>query len=162
MRAACITALRSHFGVRAITGFMRSNYAAQMYPGLEVGNRRLTKRENYNEVVRRASVCVATSGLHGSVPWKMGEYVALGKAIVSQSTNCRLPGDFQPGRNYLSFSSADECVAEVEKLFAQPTQMVDMMAANVDYYDRFLRPDKVVLNSLVDNAPGQLKAIGAV
>ena len=62
--------------------------------------------------------------------------------------NCTLPGAFLPEHNYLSFANADECVTGVERLFAEPELTANLMSANADYYQRFLRPDKLVMNSL--------------
>jgi hypothetical protein len=95
-RAACIRALRDHFGERTIAGLMPSPYAARTYPELQVHDAHLTDRGKYQELIRRASVCVTG----------------------------------------------------VERLFAQPELTANLMSANADYYQRFLRPDKLVMNSL--------------
>jgi len=161
MRASCIRALRAHFGDRAITGLLPSNCAARTYPELQLHDEGLTHRGKYQEIVRQSSVCVTTTGLHQSVGWKLGEYVSAGKAIVTERLNSMLPGEFLPERNYLSFSNADECVAAVERLFAEPELMANLMAANADYYQHFLRPDRLVMNSLCRAVAGLKEYYGA-
>jgi len=148
MRAACIRALREHFGGRAIVGLLPSNYASRTYPELQVHDPRLTDRGQYQDLIRRACVCVTSTGLHRSAGWKLGEYVSLGKAIVSEKVNCTLPGEFLPEHNYLSFSDPDQCVAAVTRLFTEPDLIAKLMTANTDYYQRFLKPDMLIMNSL--------------
>ena len=148
-RAACIAALRRAFGDRAVTGFAPSEYAIRKYRAFVVPDHSLTKRRKYVAALRTFPICVATTGLHGSIGWKMGEYVALAKAIVSESLECELPGNFLAGRNYLGFDSPEQCVARVDELMSDATLRASMMIDNARYYREFVRPDRLVLNSLV-------------
>lgn len=150
MRAACISALRQHFGQRTIAGLIQSDYAARHYPHLQIANAKLTMKASFQKILRRAAVCVTTTGLHRSIGWKMGEYVALGKAIVSEPMSCDLPGDFRADQNYLAFDSPDQCVAQADRLLTATDQMTEMMQANRAYYQDCLRPDRLILNTLKD------------
>lgn len=147
-RSACITALRRQFGDRAVAGFAPSEYALRNFRGLVVEDKGMTQRPNYLRTLSQFPICVTTTGLHGSVGWKMGEYVALSKAIVSEPLGCLLPGSFRPGQNFLEFSSADECVGGVDQLITHKALRCSMMMSNYQYYQDYLRPDSLVLNSL--------------
>ena len=148
MRARCIARLRDDLGDRVLAGFAHSEFAMRCYPDLLVPDPSLCDKRRYLAAVRQADVCVTTTGVHGSVGWKLGEYVALGKAIVSERIAHRLPGNFRAGTHYLDFSSDEACVAAVHALLSDPARRRAMAAANRAYYQQHLRPDQLVLNTL--------------
>lgn len=147
MRASCIVEMRNHFGGHVLAGFSRTDYAASRFPTLLAPDS-VTNKRSYLTAVRNAAVCVTTAGLHDSIGWKLGEYVALGKAIVSERLPHSLPGNFPEGMHYLPFASSDECVAAVDLLLSDTTRRRGMQAENRSYYHRYLRPDRLVLNTL--------------
>lgn len=147
LRVGCIRRLRESFGKRFIGGLEPTDYARQNFPDCVLEGH-LTRKANYLRVVRGADVCISTVGLLQSNPWKLGEYVALAKAIVSQPLAHEVPGDFLSGRNYLEFHTENECVAAVQALLDDPRKRYTMMANNYAYYQAFLRPDMLVWNTL--------------
>ncbi len=148
MRARCIVGLRRHFGHRVLAGFAHTPFANERYRSLLVSDPRVNEKRNYLSLVARADVCVTTTGLHGSTGWKFAEYVALGKAIASEPIELKVPGDLIAGANYLAFSSADECVAMVDALLSNAARRLAMSRRNLAYYQQYLRPDNLVLNTL--------------
>lgn len=147
MRAHCIDELRRRFGPRVLAGFAPTAYAMRRFPTLLAPDQ-VTDKRHYLAAVKAATVCVTTAGLHDSIGWKLGEYVAFGKAIVSERLAHRLPGDFAEGVHYLPFASSDACVAGVDLLLSDDARRARMQAANLAYYRDFLRPDRLVLNTL--------------
>ncbi len=134
MRAACIFAARREFGSRFYGGFAVDEFARREYGDCLVpeGAGRTTV-----EVVRRArtaDVCVTTAGLEGTIGWKIAEYVAASRAIVSERLVSVLPGGFSAGVDYLEFSSVDEFVPAVERLLSDDALRLAMMRANWSYY----------------------------
>ena len=107
------------------------------------------KRNRYLDRVKNHDIGIATTGLHGSIGWKFGEYVAASRAIVSEPLNTVLPGNFAAGKNYLAFTTADELIGRIDYLLTHKEEMLAMMQNNYRYYHSFLRPDKLVLNTLV-------------
>ena len=98
--------------------------------------------------MRHSDVGVATSGLRGSNSWKLGEYVAASRAVVSETLYQEVPGGFEPGRNFVVFETPQECAEAVEGLLADSCRRRRMMEANREYYRRSLRPDALVWNTL--------------
>jgi hypothetical protein len=94
-------------------------------------------------------ICVATTGLHGSIGGKFAEYVCLSKAILSEKLQYAVPGDLREGRNYLEFTTADECVEQAWRLFSDRALRNRLMCNNARYYNAWLRPDMLILNSLL-------------
>ena len=144
-RAACIRLLKNRFGERALVGFTRTPLSERLYPDLIADVS--TTKESYFSDLQRATIGISTTGLFGSNPWKLGEYVAFGKAIVSEPLVYQVPG-FNAGEHYLEFRSAEECADLVQRLFDEPDLRDRIAARNVDYYRQFLRPDHLVMRTL--------------
>ena len=146
MRAECINLLRKRLGNSCITGFSPTPFAKRHYAHLLAPVS--TERANYLDMVRDfATICIATTGLHGSIGWKLGEYVAFSKAIVSERLNYSVPG-FSEGENYLEFADPDQCVDLVQSLMDDSEACMKMRQTNQHYYETYLRPDKLVGRTL--------------
>ena len=148
MRASCISSLRREFGGRVLAGFAHSEFAKRHFPGLLVPDPRISDKRQFLRAVQASDVCVTTTGVHESIGWKLAEYVALGKAIVTEPITQQLPGTFAAGVNYLDFTSAEECVAMADALLSNPDRRRAMGQRNRAYYERFLWPDQLVLRTL--------------
>lgn len=148
MRAECIRRLRKEFGARFLGGFAPSESALRDYKDCVIDNPAITRRDNYLRLVKEFSICVATMGLRRSNGWRLGEYVAGARAILSEQLYYTVPGDFRKEKNYLEFTTPDECVANAVKLMDDPSRRYEMMKRNYDYYHAYLRPDVLVWNSL--------------
>lgn len=148
-RAECMRALRAEFGSAFSGGFVRSPFAEAAYPDLVLPDHEASTKRAYLERVREHSICVATTGLHGSMGWKLAEYVGLARAIVSEAVNYDVPGGFAAGSHYLSFRTPDECVQAVGRLVTDAELRARLMLNNARYYHAWLRPDALVLNSLL-------------
>jgi hypothetical protein len=146
-RARCIKALRDALGDKFTGGFVPSVYARQHYAEL-VADPDATQPSQYFAAVRTHPICVATTGLHGSIGWKLAEYVAFARAIVTEKLVYRVPGDFESGRNYLEFASPDECAAAALRLVGDHDLRQQLMCNNASYYQRHLRPDSLVKNAI--------------
>ena len=147
-RAKCIRLLRKRFGDRFTGGFESSSFANEKYPDLVVRNQTLTSKRNYLSLMKRHHVCIATNGLHGSNGWKLAEYVSCSKAILSEPLRFEVPGTFAPDRNYLEFSTPEECIERAEEAMLNDKVRMRLMENNAEYYQAHLRPDKLVLNAL--------------
>ena len=148
MRADCIRLLKKEFGPRFYGGFIRTEFAAKHYPELLLESGTVSSKGNYMSLVRRNPICIATTGLYGSIGAKMGEYVAFSRAIISEKLNYAVPGDFSPDKNYLEFETAEQCRGLVGSLFEDARMRQAMMDDNWRYYETHLRPDKLVLKTL--------------
>ena len=147
-RAQCIRLLRKEMGTMFLGGFNHSEYAKREYKDCLTADAGVTDKERYIRTLKSHSICVATTGLHGSIGWKFAEYIACSKAILSERLTYAVPGDLKPGQNFLEFGSAAECVELAHRLIANRDQRNEMMTSNSDYYRAHLRPDVLLLNSL--------------
>jgi hypothetical protein len=155
-RARCVRALKDALGERFTGGFADSAFARKHYPDLIVPDN-LTTQASYIAAMRSHPICVATTGVHGSIGWKLGEYVAFSKAILTEKLVYSVPDDFGPERNYIEFTSPDDCAAAATRLIEDRDLRERLMLNNAAYYRDYLRPDALVANALA-RARGGVRA----
>jgi hypothetical protein len=155
-RAQCIKLLRKHLGGHFLGGFAHNDFTRRRYPELLVDPEGISRKRNYLRLLHTHSICVATTGLHGSTGWKFAEYIALSKAIVSERLRYKVPGNLADGANYLSFGAPHECLEKCSYLMDDRDARARLMLNNARYYRAYLRPDTLILNTLLQSlAPEQ-------
>lgn len=150
IRIECIRKLKDVFGDRFVGGLAATPYAIKEFPDIVFSDQKMTSKRKYLSYLKTFDICVATTGLSNSIGWKFGEYVAMSKSIVTEPLHFGLPGDIQTNKNYLEFSDSESCVKAVGKLIEDSEFRFQMMTSNCEYYENFLRPDKLVLNSVFE------------
>ena len=141
--------LRRAFGNRRIVcGIADSPFAREICPDL-ILPRRYTARLYFRNLIRHSKVCVTTTGLWKSNGWKFAEYMSGGKAIVSNPLCYEVPGGLEAGKNYLSFRDKEELVTCCEQLLTDEEVRRRMELRNQWYYLHYVRPDVLVLNTLM-------------
>jgi hypothetical protein len=148
VRIECIEACRNAFPGHFIGGLAAGPYAGKVAPHLIVPDS-MTDKRSFMGLVKASPICVATTGLHLSTGWRLGEYVTASRAIVSEKIRDVLPGPFRAPDNYLEFSTADELLRALRELIADRVLMKAMMWNNYSYYRTHGRPDSLVLNALL-------------
>ena len=147
MRMLLVRKLRAAFPEQFIGGIQDSPFAQTQCPDLILSEHSTWKRI-YLHRMKHSEICIASIGLHQSSGWKIAEYLAAGRAIVSEPLCYEVPGPFQAGENYLTYTSADGCIEQIRTLLAHPEQILQMGQRNRAYYDEWLRPDQIVTKAL--------------
>lgn len=145
-RVAVLKALKKEFGRNFFGGLQYGEYAAKIAPELIVSSP--TNRKKYIELVKSASVVVTTNGISDSIGWKMGEFVALSKAIICEPLKYEVPGNFSNGKHYLEFSNEIDCVDNCLKVLDSQDIALSLSESCSSYYQQYLRPDFLILNTL--------------
>jgi len=148
-RVGFVRALREHFGPAFIGGVMREKFSVKTYP-LYVADDSITAKGAYISLLRSADVCVTSTGFQDSIGWKMAEYVAHSKAIACEPLRFEVTGGFAAGTHYLEGATPAASVAAAAALLEDPERRWRMQDANFRYYLEHLRPDMLVLKSLVE------------
>jgi hypothetical protein len=143
MRVDCIRALRRAFGSRFHGGVRPDGFARRFAPDVMLRSPRDGSRREFLRRVREHTVCVTSAGLHGSNGWRLAEYVAFSRAIVSEPLRYIVAGDLVAERNYLEYTTPDECVARVAWLFDRPDAREEMARRNWEHYAHWQRPDRI-------------------
>lgn len=147
-RAACLRKLKSALKDRFIGGFSHTEYAKANYADLLLPSQDSSSKEEYINTLNNANICIATTGLHESIGWKLAEYVAFSKAVVTEALKFQPSGPFSDGVNYLSFSNPDECFSRTMHLFESKQARDAMMNANSLYYQCWLHPAQMIRRAL--------------
>lgn len=148
LRRDLVLALRLEFGDRFTGGIYRTDFAAAYAPEAAVPDNRVLHKAVYLRNLRASDIGIADYGLEMSVGFKLAEYVAMSKAIVTTPINTVLPGAFEEGRNYLAYKNVEQCLTQCETLLCDPQRLLTMQYQNAAYYRDFLRPDRLVWNCL--------------
>ena len=146
-RIEIIRALKNKYNSSFIGGVQNDSVSQALCPDLIVP-REETNKKIYMMKMKSSDICIGTMGLHRSIGFKVGEYVAASKAIVTDRLEYIVPGNFEEGKNYLSFQSVDECIHAVDYLYNRPQLVCAMKQANADYYREYVHPEKQLLNAL--------------
>lgn len=146
-RIDIIRKLKSLKGCHFIGGLDNSEYTKKMAPDL-IMPLEYTYRKKYIEIMHKSDICIGSMGLHESIGWKTGEYIAAAKGIVNERFRYEVPGDFTVGKNYFDFDTSDQCIEYVKLLLRSPQKLYEMKKANQDYYQKYLRPDMLIRNTL--------------
>lgn len=147
-RAEYIRSARREFGRRFYGGLFPDDFARRFYGDCLLASASAGSQRAFLGKLRQSSICIATTGLFGSIGWKMAEYLAASKAVLSEPLKYGLPGGFAPEINYLEFSSPRELCEAVERLLSDATLRNEQMRANWEYYQRWVRPDAQVLRTI--------------
>lgn len=146
-RKECIIKAREEFGNRILAGVNDSLFSRKYCKELIVDNS-ITNKGNFINLIKEYPICVSTMGLHKSNGWRIAEYIAASRAIVSEKLYYEVPGNFEVNKNYLQFSTADELVEKLNFLIKNTDKIANIMNENNIYYNKYLRPDKLVFNTI--------------
>jgi len=144
-RISLVSALKQELGNRFVGGLQPTDFAKKAAPDLIVNSSAVAHRRRYIDLVKASAVVISSAGLLGSNGWKLGEYVSLGKAIISEPITTRLPGKFENGVHYQSYTSVDDCMDKVTNLLNSPEEINSMSVSVAEYYASFLEP-KALMN----------------
>ncbi|WP_405420015.1 hypothetical protein [Marinobacter flavimaris] len=151
-RIEIIRDLGARLGDRFLGGIQRTQYAEKQVPDLIIKDKKFTSRDNYLKLVRQSEIVISSSGLLGSTGWKFGEYVALGKAIISEPLQSEVPGGFNVGTHYLEFHTPSQCVKIVDQLLGDG-ELRQKLEDNVSkYFWEYLEPENLmrdIINELI-------------
>jgi hypothetical protein len=140
VRVGVVRLLRKEFGTRFRGGLVPSPLAKRRYPDAITTEPHV--RSAFARSSRSALVGVYTRGLFHSLAFKLPEYLAASKCIVSEPLRNRLPVSLQADLNLLQFNTIQDCVGLCDRLLSDSRLCREMQAANWDYYQRHVRFDR--------------------
>lgn len=146
-RIKIIRALSAQYGKNYSGGVQHSALAEKMCPDLILPTSAVRKK-SYLDQMKSSDICIGSIGLHKSNSWKTGEYVAAARAIVAEKLYYDVPGNFDDGNHYIPFTTVEECVDAVGKLYNDPDLVYSMKKANEEYYSLYLKPDVQIMNAI--------------
>lgn len=145
-RIELIRTLRRRFGDRFVGGVQRDRYSERLCPDCvtDAG----TSKADYLELMKSHLIAIASTGLHGSTGWKLAEYVAASRCIVSEPLRSTLPEPLIPGMHYLEYHTPEQCADACDRILDDPALANAMRRDNEEYYRRALKPSALMLRHL--------------
>ena len=77
-------------------------------------------------------------------------------AHVTEPLRYTLPGGFEEGKNYKTYTSPAECEEQLRQLLADPAAILAMAQHNAAYYQTWLRPEQQVRQALRQLEAGKM------
>jgi hypothetical protein len=133
-RIALLRALRAEFKHRLVGGVVPNDYARRKYPDLIT--RIPSRHRQYISSAKRPAIAIYSRGLFGSIAFKMPEYLAASKCIVSDPITNLLPS---PLSHVLQYSSAEECVARCQAALSSRDLIRYQRERSWSYYKEHVR-----------------------
>lgn len=105
-------------------------------------DRRYTHQE-FLEHTRRSCVAINTNAVHGCMGWKLGEYLALGKAIVTEPIRHVLPASLDETR-VVTAESPEAMVEACQRLRHDPALRRSLEREARRYFEDFVSPQAAI------------------
>jgi hypothetical protein len=138
-RVELVKQLRTRLGARFVGGVVDSEFARAAFPEAVVSEQ--THRRAYAALTRSALVGVYSRGIHGSLAFKLTEYLAAGCCMVAEPFEHLLDIPLESGVHYLPFDSADSCARACAVLLDDARLAAEMSRCNAEYFQRCLLPE---------------------
>jgi hypothetical protein len=147
-RIACIDACKEEFGELFTGGLTKDAFSTTMRKDLCIQNSH-TDKVAYLRQMKKHSICIATTGLYGSIGWKFGEYIAASRTVISEPLEYAVPGNLERDVHYLEFTDPASLIKSIRTLMNDRSKLQQMMNVNNEYYNNYVKPEKLLLNSLM-------------
>lgn len=97
----------------------------------------------YLQNIKKSAFVFNTPAAWACHGWKLGEYLAMGKAIISTPFENEMPEKMIHGENIYFVESESQMEAAVNILLSDKALRKKLEKGAKDYYDKWLKPDKV-------------------
>lgn len=98
----------------------------------------------YLEKIKRSSIVFNTPAVSGCHGWKMAEYMAMGKAMISTTIINEMPEPLIDGHHLLIANSEEEIMDAVERLKKDDDLRKSIKSNAKNYFCKWLSPEMVV------------------
>ena len=163
MRQEIVVKLRAELGPAFTGGLERTDYALRHHGAAVLEDRSLSNKLHYLRTLRQHPICVTSIGLHHSNGWKMAEYLAMSRAIVTERLHYHVPYGLAAGTHYLEYEDPQGCVDRVLQLVGDAALRTRLMKAAQAWYAEHGAPDRLMAHALAASglsfANGEIPAV---
>lgn len=107
--------------------------------------------KDYLKGTRLSSIVFNTPSVCQCHGWKLAEYLAMGKAIISTPLSNVMPGDFKNGEHYICCNDVDSMEQMIRALHDDETMRNELKCNAKKYFEEYLSPHAVI-NRILDRA----------
>jgi glycosyltransferase involved in cell wall biosynthesis len=142
-RALFMDVCRSIPGLRFEGGFPPRSDQFQPYQHLLMSHR--VPFTEYIEKTKKSAVAFNTPAVHGCLGWKLAEFLALGKAIISTEVGRVLPAPLVHGEHVHFVDGSEASIREaVKRITSDDAYRAKLEAGAREYYEAYLAPRRVI------------------
>lgn len=145
-RVALVRALKKAFGDKFRGGLVPTAYAKEHYP--DAVSSHSSRQSEYIEMSKRSLIAIYTRGLHHSLAFKLPEYLASSKCVISSPLRNQLPAPLVKGKHYLQFQTPEECVERCADLLRDSEEAARLRHESWRYYQEEVTPASHLLKCL--------------
>ena len=144
-RLKLIKALKKKFGKKFIGGMWSSKVNNRIDVNCKSS---FLNSELYLLLVKNAKLVISTNGFGNSLPWKMAEYLKLGKCIISQNIAHSLPHPLIDGYHIKIFDNIEQCI-NISNDLLNDKEKTFLIGNNAkSYYNEHINPKTVIKKCL--------------
>ena len=130
-RIKLVLALQRTFGERFHGGIVRTSLSERFCPR-EVLRPKMSRRD-FAATLGASNIAISTLGVGRSNPWKLGEFIAASRCIVTEPLVFELPVRLEENTHVCSFNSIEECLETCDHLLTK-TSHAEEMRHNIHAY----------------------------
>ncbi len=150
LRIETVLALKKEFGKRFVGGIIPSHLIDTTYPeARSLITQQNTSQSAYFKLVTSCLVNVFTTGMEGSIGWRLPELMSASRCIVSEPLCYDLPEPLVDGSNCLFFGSVSECVEACAKILDDDKLSQRLRIGAYEYFMRNVKASELVMNTLL-------------
>ncbi len=98
----------------------------------------------YVSKTKRSSVVFNTPTVFNCHGWKLGEYFAMGKAIISTPLINKMPVDLEHGQNIHFIEDVSEMKDAISKILTDRNYRTTLEKGALEYFNKYLKPEMVM------------------
>lgn len=99
---------------------------------------------SYIQKTKRSSVVFNTPTVYNCHGWKLGEYFAMGKAIISTPFINKMPIELEHGKNIHFIEDPSELNTAIGKILNDHNYRAALEKGALEYYQKYLSPEMVI------------------
>lgn len=131
-RSELIRELKVEFGKQFIGGMWSHSQIDNQYSDC---HSYYLDKKSYLLLIKNASIVISTNGFGNSLPWKLAEYLKLGKCIVSEKLIHMLPKRLENNFHLMMFNNNKECIKICRELLINKEKSKILSENAKKYFD---------------------------
>lgn len=141
-RVAYLKALRSTVGLKRVAGGLVPN-GGSLPADLNWASAQYVPHPQYVEAIKRSPFVFNHPAVHGCLGWKLGEFFALGKAIISTPLANAVPGHLEHGTHW-HVTDVPGLPTAIEMLAQDGDYRRHLEVGAASYYSNEISPKRVI------------------
>jgi hypothetical protein len=105
---------------------------------------KVVSQDEYMEGIKRSVTVFNTPSTHRGHGWKLGEFLALGKAMVSVAIENDLPEKLEHGKNIHFIQNEEEMRDAINKIRSDDAYRKKLEQGALKFYNTYLAPEPIV------------------